>query len=60
MYSHSEGGHVYEHSSIADAIHQMAMNHHTSVLVEKDGLITGVIRLLDIFKEVCDSIEKNK
>jgi CBS domain-containing protein len=60
MYSPSDGGHVYETSTIADAIHQMALNHHTSVIVEKDDKITGVIRLMDIFKEVCNCVEKNQ
>ncbi|MCB9494005.1 MAG: CBS domain-containing protein [Desulfobacteraceae bacterium] len=60
MYSPSDGGHVYETSSMADAIHQMALNHHTSVIVEKDNQITGVIRLMDIFKEVCNRVEKNQ
>lgn len=53
------GGHIYETSSIADAIHQMALNYQSSLVVEKDDKITGVIRLKSIFTEICNIIEKN-
>lgn len=57
MYAPSDKGHLLEESTLADAIHQMALSHHASVLVFKGVEITGVISLKDIFKEVCAFID---
>ena len=56
MYTPEEGGFVEEDSAFADAIHQIVMGHQTSVLVLNQGEITGVIRLGDIFREVCSCL----
>lgn len=60
MYAPGDKGHLLEESTLADAIHQMALSHHASVLVFKGTKITGVISLKDIFKEVCEFIQPKK
>ncbi len=57
MYSPSEGEYVEENASLAEAIHQLVVGHHQSLLVAKDGEITGILRLTDVFTEICDRME---
>ncbi len=59
MYKSEKTGHLMENSTVADAIHQMALSHHSSVLVFNNNEITGIISLKDIFKEVCSYIDKS-
>ena len=40
------------------AIHQLVVGHHHSLLVTKGGEIVGVLRLTDVFKEVCQRIKE--
>jgi CBS domain-containing protein len=54
MYSLDEGEYVDESASIADAIHQLILGHHQSLLVSKDKQVIGILRLSDVFKLVCD------
>ena len=54
MYSLEEGEYVDEAASIADAIHQLILGHHQSLLVSKDKKVIGILRLSDVFKLVCD------
>jgi predicted transcriptional regulator len=54
MYSLDEGEYVDETASIADAIHQLILGHHQSLLVSKNKQVIGILRLSDVFKLVCD------
>jgi len=54
MYSLEEGEYVDESASIADAIHQLILGHHQSLLVSKANKVIGILRLSDVFKLVCD------
>lgn len=54
MYTPSEGEYVRANSSLAEAIHQIVLGHHQSLLVLEDEEIVGILRLVDIFKKVCD------
>jgi CBS domain containing-hemolysin-like protein len=57
MYSPKEGEYVDEEDTIDQAIHQLVMGHHQSLLVtNKKGDISGILKLTDIFKEICDKI----
>jgi len=56
MYNPSEGEYVKEDASLAEAIHQIVMGHHQSLLVVKNDNIVGILRIVDIFKKICDSI----
>lgn len=52
VYTPSEGEYVEEDASLCEAIHQLIMGHHQSLLVTRDDKIVGVLRLTDVFKEV--------
>jgi len=51
-----EGEFVEEDASLTEAIHQLALEHHQSLLVTKDNKIVGVLRQIDIFKEVFETL----
>lgn len=59
MYTHTEGEYVEEDATLADAIHQLILGRHQSLIVMKNNEITGILRLADIFSEVCDLILDN-
>lgn len=59
MYTHTDGEYVEEEASLADAIHQLILGRHQSLIVVKNNEITGILRLVDIFSEVCDLILTN-
>ena len=42
---------------LGNAIHLFVMGHHQSLLVTRDGLIVGILRLTDVFKEVFQMIK---
>jgi len=52
MYTPSEGEYVTETASLGEAIHQLIMGHHQSLLVTRDEKIVGVLRLTDVFAAV--------
>ena len=41
---------------LGEAIHQLVIGHHQSLLVVKEGKIIGILRLADAFQVVADSI----
>jgi len=52
MYTPGEGEYVDEDVALCEAIHQLVIGHHQSLLVTRDQKIVGVLRLTDVFKEV--------
>jgi predicted transcriptional regulator len=52
MYTPGEGEYVEEDVSLCEAIHQLVMGLHQSLLVTSGQKIVGVLRLTDVFKEV--------
>lgn len=56
MYTPTEGEYVKEGASLNEAIHQLVMGHHQSLLVTRDEKIVGILRLTDVFKEVCQRV----
>ncbi len=52
MYVPTEGEYVDEDATQDEAIHQLVVGHHQSLLVTKEGNITGVLRLSDVFEAV--------
>ena len=48
---------VREEASLDEAIHQMVMGRHASLLVKRGDAIVGILRQSDVFKEVCDRIK---
>ncbi len=57
MYTPSEGEFVNKKASLDEAIHQLVMGHHQSLLVVSHQKIGGILRLTDVFKEICSAIK---
>ncbi len=51
-----EGEFIEEDASLTEAVHQLAMEHHQSLLVTRGKTIVGVLRQIDIFKEVYETL----
>ena len=52
MHVPTEGEYVDEDATQDEAIHQLVLGHHQSLLVTKEGKITGILRLSDVFEAV--------
>lgn len=57
MYSPSKGEYVSEDTSLAEAVHQFILGCHQSLLVLNDGTVVGILRLADIFDQICEFVE---
>jgi len=58
MYTPTEGEYIEEEATLDQAIHQLVVGHHQSLLVTQDGgEIVGILRLTDVFQEVCVMIK---
>lgn len=58
MYTPTEGEYVAEEATLDQAIHQLVIGRHQSLLVTKDGKeIVGILRLTDVFQELCEMIK---
>ncbi len=57
-----EGEYVEETASIIQGIHQLVMGHHQSLLVTRKATenIVGILRLVDVFKEITQEIKQCK
>ena len=53
MHTLTAGEYVKENANLGEAIHQLIMGHHQSLLVTRDEDIVGILRLTDVFKEIC-------
>jgi len=60
MYTPGEGEHVEEKASLDEAINQLIMGHHQSLLVTRDKEIVGILRLTDVFTEIVETIKACK
>ena len=58
MYKLTEGEYVREDSGLNEAVHQLVMGHHQSLLVRRGEEIVGILRLTDIFRKICDARKK--
>ena len=52
----AEGEYVPEEASLSEAIHQLAIEHHQSLLVTRGKIIVGILRQTDMFKEVVQTL----
>jgi len=57
MYTPTEEEYVREDASFDEAIHQLVIGHHQSLIVVKEKEIIGILRLSDVFKQICDIIK---
>lgn len=53
MYTPAEGEYVREDATLDEGIHQLVIGRHQSLLVTRDSRVVGVLRLSDVFSEVC-------
>lgn len=56
MYTPGDGEYVEEGITMNEAINQLVMGHHQSLLVTDNKKITGILRLTDVFMAVFDEI----
>jgi CBS domain-containing protein len=56
MYTPGEGEYVDENSGLDEAINQLVMGHHQSLIVTRGKEIVGILRLTDVFMAVRDAI----
>ena len=52
MRTPSEGEFIEEGATLDEAIHQLVLGNHQSLLVTSQGSITGILRLTDVFAAV--------
>jgi CBS domain-containing protein len=57
MYSISEGEYVEANTPLDEAIHQLVVGHHQSLLVTRGNDIVGVLRICDVFRVICQMIK---
>lgn len=55
MYKLTQGEYVKEDSGLNEAVHQLIMGHHQSLLVSRGEEIVGILRLTDIFMKICEA-----
>ncbi len=53
MHTLTAGEYINEDANLGEAVHQLIMGHHQSLLVTKGEEITGILRLTDVFREIC-------
>jgi CBS domain-containing protein len=56
LHAPAEGEFVDENASLAEAVHQLALEHHQSLLVIRGKRIVGILRQRDMFKEVVETL----
>ena len=56
LHAPTKGEHVDENASLPEAIHQLALAHHQSLLVTRGKKIVGILRQKDLFKEVVETL----
>jgi CBS-domain-containing membrane protein len=57
MYVPTEGEYVNVDTGLNEAVHQLIMGCHHSLLVTDKGDIVGILRLTDVFKRVTDTMK---
>ncbi len=57
FYTPGKAEYVREEDSLNHAIHQLIVGHHQSLLVTRGNEIVGILRLSDVFREICGIIK---
>jgi CBS domain-containing protein len=57
MQKPTEGEYVGEDASLDTAIHLLVMGRHQSLLVTRGEDIVGILRLSDVFNQICENIK---
>ena len=56
MYTPSRGEYVAEDATLNEAVHQLIVGRHQSLLVTRGMQIVGILRLTDVFKKITDTV----
>ncbi len=56
MSTYTEGEYIDVNALLDEAIHQLVMGHHQSLLVTEEKTIIGILRLTDVFETVSETI----
>jgi CBS domain-containing protein len=54
MHTPAEGEYISEEASLNEAVHQLILGRHQSLLVTREQKIVGILRLTDVFARVSD------
>ena len=57
MYTPTEGEYIDKSASLGEAIHQLVMGRHQSLLVTREKDIVGIMRLTDVFKYIFQTLK---
>jgi CBS domain-containing protein len=57
MHTPTEGEYVNEDASFNEAVHQLILGRHQSLLVTRANKIVGILRLTDVFHRVSELME---
>jgi CBS-domain-containing membrane protein len=60
MHTPAEGETVDEEASLNEAIHQLIMARHQSLLVTRQGKVVGIFRMTDVFQKICEEVKACK
>lgn len=60
MYTPAEGEYVQEDATLEEAIHQLVIGRHQSLLVTRGASVVGVLRLSDVFSEICATMKSSR
>ncbi|MBF0468960.1 MAG: CBS domain-containing protein [Desulfamplus sp.] len=58
MRKPSAGEYIDEDASLDEAIHQLVLGYHQSLIVTKNDKITGILRLTDVFDSICTTMKE--
>ena len=56
MHTPTEGEYIQEDAPLGEAIHQLVLGHHQSLLVTRKKKIVGILRLTDVFMQIFDDM----
>jgi hypothetical protein len=57
MVTPTEGEYISEESSLDESIHLFVMANHQSLIVKKGNEINGILRLVDLFHKISETIK---
>ena len=57
MHKPSEGEHLDEAATLNEAIHQLVIGQHQSLLITRKRHIVGILRLTDVFAAIFHAIK---
>jgi len=60
MYRPTAGELVSTEATLDEAIHHIVVGHHQSLLAVENGRVVGVLRLADVFAQICKTIKACK